>query len=110
MARYDESMIELCAQSGLIQHQAYMHECAGLALMDQKDEDGAEYYLSLAMELYNDFGALGKVSQLKDQYPFLASSSRVNRHSTGLKARSRHEQKYADQLKDFNASINSTTK
>jgi hypothetical protein len=106
-AKYDE-VIKLCARSGLIQHQAYMYERAGLALMDQKDEGGAEYYLSLAMELYNDFGALGKVIQLKKQYVFLASSSRGHRHSSGLKARSRHEQKYADQMKNFSGSINST--
>ena len=106
-ARYDEA-IKLCARSGLIQHQAYMYERAGLALMDQKDDGGAEYYLSLAMELYDDFGALGKVLHLKDQYSFLASSSTAKRHSSGLKARSRHEKKYTDQLKNFSVSINST--
>jgi hypothetical protein len=106
--KYDEA-IKLCARSGLIQHEAYMYERAGLAMLDQKDDGGAEYYLSLALELYNDWGALGKVFQLKSQYAFLASSSRVNRHSTSLKARSRHEKKYANQLKVFRVSINSTS-
>jgi hypothetical protein len=106
-ARYDEA-IKVCARSGLIQHQAYMYERAGLALMDKQDKGGAEYYLSLAMELYEDFGALGKVLQLKDQYAFLASSSRAHRHSSSLKARSRHEKKYANQMKNFSMSNNST--
>jgi predicted ATPase len=107
-ARYDEA-IKLCARSGLIQHQAYMYERAGLALMEKKDDGGAEYYLSLAMELYEDFGALGKVFQLKDQYAVLALSSRAQWHSSGLKARSRHEKKHADHMKNFSGSLNSTT-
>lgn len=120
--RYDKA-IKSCGRSGLMQHQAYMYERAGIYLLNTaKDEGGGEFYLTQASLLYNDWGAFGKVEQMKDQYTFLApgssssttgsnsgggnNSQRVN---TSLKGRSRHEKGLADALKSF-AVVDSRTK
>jgi hypothetical protein len=119
---YDKA-IKSCGRSGLIQHQAYMYERAGIYLLNmEKDEGGGEFYLTQASLLYNDWGALGKVEQMKDQYTFLASgnssstagsSSGGGRVNTSLKGRSRHEKGLVDAMKSFavvDSSSNTRTK
>ena len=103
--RYDTA-IKACGRSGLIQHKAYMYERAGLQLSSsQKVGEGwAEYYLSRALAMYRDWGALGKVEQMKRKHAFLAESSSGPSVTSfrSLKGRSRHEKKFADQIKRFN--------
>jgi hypothetical protein len=117
---YDKA-IKSCGRSGLIQHQAYMYERAGIYLLNtENDEGGGEFYLTQASLLYNDWGAWGKVEQMKDQYAFLASGnssstagSSSGRVNTSLKGRSRHEKGLVDAMKSFavvDSSFNTRTR
>ena len=48
-----------------------MNERAGFYLNQMKDECGAEVYLSRALELFTEWGATGKASQLRSRHEFL---------------------------------------
>ena len=100
--RYDTA-IKACGRSGLIQHKAYMYERAGLYFaQSQKGEGWSEYYLSRALSMYRDWGALGKVEHMKLEHAFLEESSGPSATSfRSLKGRSRHEKRFADQIKRF---------
>ena len=102
--RYDEA-IKACGRSGFSHHQALMNERAGLFFLDEaKDEGWAEFYLLQAMELYHDWGAVGKVISMKQQHNFLARASREKRFSTSSKGRSRHNTLLVSQLQSFSLS------
>ena len=61
IASYDAA-IKACARSGLVHHVAYMNERAGIHLLEKNDEREAEFYLTRAMELYEDWGLSGASS------------------------------------------------
>ena len=100
IASYDAA-IKVCSRSGLVHYVAFLNERAGIFAFEKNDEREAEFYLTRALELYEDWGALGKVAHLKRRYEFLASSSRSSRLSSSIKGRSRYDRKYSDQLKRF---------
>ena len=100
ISRYDDA-IRACSRSGLVHHSAYMNERAGLFLTESKDDMQAEFYLSRALELYSEWGASGKVAQLKDRHECLRSHSRKSLGSSNLKGRSRYVKRDEAQLRKF---------
>ena len=117
---YDKAIRD-CGRSGLVHFQAYMYERCGLHLMNvEKDEGSGEWYLTQASHLYQDWGAWGKVDQMRNDYEFLAStSSTVGSSSRGsgsiggggggqvlgsssLKGVSRYEKRLPESLKTYN--------
>ncbi|KAL7556272.1 hypothetical protein ACA910_006337 [Epithemia clementina (nom. ined.)] len=99
-----ENAIRSCARLGLIHYEAYMCEQAGLYFLEeeQKDEEWAEFYLAQAVTLYSDWGAVGKVQQLRLDHSRLLRSQLVReRAKSALKGRTRYDPLHADLLKDF---------
>jgi predicted ATPase len=97
---YNEA-IKACARSGLVHYQAYMCERAGLHLLHEKDEAGGEFMIGRSLDLYRDWGAFGKVLQMKQNHACLSNRTESSVMSTHMKGRSRHQQQLADSLKTF---------
>jgi hypothetical protein len=105
-SRFDAA-IKACGRSGLIQHEAYMYERAGLYSLEHKDTRSGEFYLDRALVLYREWGAHGKVQQLRMLHTFLAQErSNEDISFRSLKGRSRHETKLYDQMRSFDMSSN----
>ena len=100
--KFDEA-IRSSARLGLLQYQALLYEQQGLNFLDQKDEGWAEYYLSQACNIYTDWGATGKVEQLKQEYDHLLKKSSLSLSSPGssLKGRTRYDPSIVSQLKEL---------
>lgn len=100
--RFDEA-IRHTARLGLIQHAAVIYENAGLFFLNRDQEGWAEYYLSEACKLYNEWGATGKAHQMIDKYGFL-NSSLLNQRSSGgyIKGRKRFTREDLSQMKEMN--------
>ena len=78
--RYDTA-IRACTDSSFLHLEALMNEHCGMYLLDhfndEKVKEEAESYLTQAMFLYFDWGALGKVNQLRLRYKFLKGAKRA---------------------------------
>jgi hypothetical protein len=68
--------IAFCASARLIHLEAMMSEHCGLMLFEKNKKDEAREYLGKAMWLYDDWGALAKVKQLKWRFVFLGDFPR----------------------------------
>jgi predicted ATPase len=91
-----------CARAGLIHLEAMAHERAGILTLNNVIDEGAkEFHFVRAMELYGDWGASGKVAQLKEKYGFLASNTTQLKLSTSQKARSRFRHSVSNRLEKF---------
>ena len=88
VSSFDEA-IQVCGNAGLFNLTAFMNERCGLMLMEQsqnsndqnttmKADDGStpsyETYLKCAFWFYHDWGAMGKVSQLKSRFECLKNA------------------------------------
>ena len=92
--------ISTCGRSGFVQDKALACERAGVYHVVHGDEYHARYYFEQAVELYREWGAVGKVDFLKKKFAVYLSvlsshggishSCRVE--STYLKGRSRHSE------------------
>jgi hypothetical protein len=60
---YDKA-ISVCSRSGNVNFAAIANESTALYFFEQGDEDWAMHYLSRALILYGDWGALGKVNTM----------------------------------------------
>ena len=77
--------ITACAKEGYLHLQAIMNERCGLLLLNQnKDEEEAKRFLTRAMWIFYDWGALGKVAQLRKEHRFLQGSRRSERTPNAL--------------------------
>ena len=75
-SKYDKA-IESCLSCGMIHLAALMNEWCGLFHFEASDKaEVAKSYIAEAMWLYYDWGAAGKVDQMKQTYPFLQTISR----------------------------------
>jgi histidine kinase len=66
--------IDACAAESLLHLQAMMNEHCGLFLAARKkdgDEEEAKQFLKRALWIYFDWGAMGKVAQMRQQHQFL---------------------------------------
>jgi predicted ATPase len=93
-----EKAIKTCARLGLSHHEAYMCERAGVYFLnEEKDEEWSRIYLDLALSLYKDWGASGKVNALRAnaRYSEVLTPSTAERKSynTALKGRRRFSKK-----------------
>jgi predicted ATPase len=70
-ATYDDA-IRVCSRSGLMNFEAMANESAALYFFEEGDEDWGMSYMSKALHLYQDWGAMGKAKQLREQYEFQA--------------------------------------
>ena len=69
--KYDEA-IRVCARSGLKNFEAMANESCGLYfLREDRDKDWAKYYLSKAVDLFEEWNATAKARLLKEQYKFI---------------------------------------
>lgn len=97
-----ENGIRACARLGLVHFEAYLCERAAEFFLKLRDEGWAEYYMEQAFVLYEDWGAHGKASRLKEEHSELLKSSNFReKATTALKGRSRYSSEHVDLLKDF---------
>lgn len=99
--------IRVCARSGFLQDRALASERAGMYHITVGNDEQARFYVVQAMELYNEWGAVAKVAQLKRSHqayispdlcvpPMLMddtatlSSSNSKRLSTHVRGRTRY--------------------
>mmetsp|Transcript_31944 Transcript_31944/g.48509 ORF Transcript_31944/g.48509 Transcript_31944/m.48509 type:complete len:252 (-) Transcript_31944:320-1075(-) len=75
---YDAS-IGAAHESGIVQEEALAHERAALFFIKLGDEAKASHYLATAHQLYLDWGADAKSSQLQTQYSTMISKGRTRR-------------------------------
>ena len=97
---YDDA-IKICARSGLIHLAAVASEQLGRYFLEKDDKSLATLYLSDALDLYDDWGASGKVLHMKKHYGKLLSESDGMHKSTSLKARERCKEEDSYRLKTF---------
>ena len=94
--RYN-SAISYCEKVGLLHLEAYMTERLGHFLLEvnksegtgataneQEEQSEAELCLTKAMWLYFDWGAIGKVSQMRTAYKFLQGARRSGKTPSAL--------------------------
>uniref|UniRef100_A0A7R9ZP29 Uncharacterized protein n=1 Tax=Craspedostauros australis TaxID=1486917 RepID=A0A7R9ZP29_9STRA len=100
--------IVACGRTGLMHLDAIANEQLARLILRKtgdnpqpKDHSVIENYLVRALELYEDWGATGKVSQLKSEFEFLASSRR-SKGTTTLKARTRFDARASTMLERVN--------
>uniref|UniRef100_A0A7S2DVG6 Uncharacterized protein n=1 Tax=Helicotheca tamesis TaxID=374047 RepID=A0A7S2DVG6_9STRA len=74
-----EAAIEAAHKSGVTQDEALAHERAALFFRELGDEKKASRYLAIAHQLYLDWGADAKSSQLQTQYSTMVSQARKRR-------------------------------
>ena len=92
--------IRVCGRSGFVPDKALACERAGVYHVVHGDEYNASFYLGQAVDLYSEWGALGKVEFLKKKFAVYLSvqSSSVDNSrsfhgpSTYVKGRSRHSE------------------
>jgi hypothetical protein len=97
---YDDA-IKTCSRSGLLHLAAMANERAGRYFLEKHDQSLATFYLSRAFDLYDDWGASGKVDQMKEDYGTLLSKSNGMHKSTSLKARERFKEEDSTRIKTF---------
>mmetsp|Transcript_27049 Transcript_27049/g.76084 ORF Transcript_27049/g.76084 Transcript_27049/m.76084 type:complete len:1493 (+) Transcript_27049:394-4872(+) len=103
--------IVACGRSGLTHLEAIANEQLGRLIMrttaaehggaKAADESVIEDYLTRALERYDDWGATGKVAQMKSEFDFLASSRR-SRTTNTLRARTRFDGRTSTMLERVN--------
>eukprot|EP00980_Cylindrotheca_fusiformis_P003349 scaffold747_cov120-Cylindrotheca_fusiformis.AAC.5 len=97
--KYDKA-IKACARLGLVHHEAYMCERAGLYFESQKDEGWSEFYVAQAILLYGEWGATAKVDSLTEEYSHILKKSSVRESvNSSLQGRSRYSSKELDSLR-----------
>jgi predicted ATPase len=102
-ANFYAAAIRAAAQTGFTNFEALAAERAGLFALERDSTETfwASTYLSRAVFLYADWGAVAKVDQLKQKYPTLITETgRGRRPSANLKGRRRFDQKLVDQHRD----------
>jgi len=99
---YDEA-IKACTRSGLLHMAAMASESAGKYFLQIHDDSLASLHLSRALELYDDWGASGKVSHMKQWYDraLLLETGGAQRSAT-LKARERYSEEDSCRIATFN--------
>ena len=95
--KYDKA-IKACGRSGFMHHQAFMNERAGLFFLQQNDIEWAKTYLTRAVDLYTDWGALGKVARLRQAHAFVDAAPQLEL-STSIKGRPRHKNTFASRIR-----------
>lgn len=75
LAAYDEA-IAVCSSANLTHLEAMMNERCGHLQLSKGKKESAQEYLGNAMWLFNDWGAFAKVTQLREQFPFLSDYPR----------------------------------
>ena len=108
-SRYERAS-RACGRSGLTHHEAYICERSGLFFLTNraKDEGWAKYYLGRALALYSEYGANGKVAQMRKQYGTLVSNCGLLRSSSTRmsKAWGRSDKKTSSQLLSVDLGMN----
>jgi hypothetical protein len=96
--RFDEA-IRATARLGLRQHQAVLYEQAAHYFLEAGDEGWGEHYMSLACNLYSDWGATAKTEALRrEHWNLLKKSSITSSVGSSLQGRSRYTSEYVKQL------------
>eukprot|EP00980_Cylindrotheca_fusiformis_P003353 scaffold747_cov120-Cylindrotheca_fusiformis.AAC.9 len=98
---YDKA-IRACARLGLVHHEAYMCERAGLYFNSRMDERWSEFYLAQAVLLYGEWGATGKAERLTDEHSLHDSCIQESSNNSSLLGRSRYSSKELDALREIN--------
>jgi histidine kinase len=75
--------IEACSETSFLHFEAIMSErCGSYCLATTQDEQLAKTHFTRALWSYYDWGAMGKVSQLRQKHPFLNGAQRLRSHSS----------------------------
>ena len=82
-ANYDKA-IEACRNEGFLHLQAMMNEHCGLLFLDDNNPEEGKRFLTRALWIYYDWGAMGKVAQLRKRHRFLHGSRRSERTPNAL--------------------------
>jgi hypothetical protein len=98
---YDDAIRE-CISAKMLHLGALMNEHCGMHYYksNNKNENRAAEYLEEAMWLYQEWGAVAKVQQLKRSYPFL-NHCRMSAHRAGSIAVSRELSERSSPVTDF---------
>jgi hypothetical protein len=67
--------------------EAMANESAALYFFEEGDEDWGMYYMSKALHLYQDWGAMGKAKQLREQHEFEAGGADHRVSNRSIKGR-----------------------
>jgi hypothetical protein len=89
---YDKA-ISVSRRSGFTHNAALVSERCGRFLIEYGDKDWARDYLQNSYVLYTEWGALGKVAQMENEFEWLKASMNANtkRGSTSVKGISRFD-------------------
>jgi predicted ATPase len=75
--------IEACSETSFLHFEAIMSErCGSYCLATTQDQQLAKTHFTRALWSYYDWGAMGKVSQLRQTYHFLNGAQRLRSHSS----------------------------
>ena len=85
---YDKA-IKAAGRSGFIQDEALANELAAMHFLSLCDLDRASWYITKSVQLYNEWGALGKVRQLEDRFNLIKSTNTTNNESVRRSSRRR---------------------
>lgn len=97
-AAFDEA-VSVSTRSGFTQHAALTNELTARFMLRSGDNDWGTHYIKMATKGYQDWGAHGKVEQLRGEFHHLqASFRRAKRGSVGIRGRSRFEEADHDDL------------
>lgn len=93
------------SRSGILHDAAISNERAGKFMLKRGDEERAQDYLVRAAELYLDWGANAKVTQMTTAYAFLPKAPMLSRgHSTTVLARKKFSSDIANKHRSVNIS------
>lgn len=67
--------ISAAGRLGFLQMQALANERAGIFFLDHPESEHAEIYISRALDLYSQWGAIAKVKQMKRRYSHVIDQS-----------------------------------
>lgn len=91
-AAFDEA-VSVSTRSGFTQHAALTNELTARFMLRCGDNDWGTHYIKMATKGYQDWGAHGKVEQLRGEFHHLQTSfRRAKRGSVGIRGRSRFEE------------------
>lgn len=88
-----DKAISTSSRTGFVQDCAIANERCGSYFLRRDDSEWAEYYLTRAMELYGDWGAMEKAKMMKTQYSVLRGKAHdsFSQLSVGLRSRETYE-------------------
>jgi hypothetical protein len=105
--KYDEA-IRVCSRSGLLNFEAIANENVARYFDEQGDKDWATFYVTRSLQLYEEWGALGKATAMRHSHEHLLAATppstvqtRERRGGSGHLGRSNYRKSIARKIRNL---------